>query len=125
MLNYTCTTKSSQRKKIPSVTQSSVTEISEIKIDESPAAKRMDWKKANPVDVSKDMRIVKVIGALRFSPNEWLQPSQISSYFSRLTLLQRKGCQKQQLSVINDEDLEAVLQSIEDEQIRNDLYNSV
>lgn len=80
----------------------------------------MDLKKANPVDVSRDMRIVKVIGALRFSPNEWLQPSQISSYFSRLTLLQRNGCLKHQLSVVDDED-----QSIEDEQIRNDVYNSV
>lgn len=78
------------------------------------------------------MRREKLNGQKRFSVEEWLQPSQILSYFSRLSLLSRKGKndgksvkEEQSISMINeDEDLDNVLQAIEASDLRNELYST-
>ncbi|CAC5361140.1 unnamed protein product [Mytilus coruscus] len=74
-------------------------------------------RKANPSDVSQLMKSLhKDNGEGLFSPNEWLQPSQINSYFARLSIVPRDQSNK---TDIIDEDLQCIVQAIEEEEIRN------
>lgn len=76
-------------------------------------------KKANPSDVAREIRSLRLEdGSHKFQPHEWLQPSQIASFFSRLSLQYRKGKQSKDkqavdFNVIDDEDLMAVLNELE------------
>ncbi|CAC5378064.1 unnamed protein product [Mytilus coruscus] len=80
-------------------------------------------RKANPSDVSQHMKSLrKDNGERLFSPNEWLQPSQISSYFARLSIMPRD--QSNNADII-DEDLQSIVQAIEEEEIRNLVTASV
>ncbi|CAC5400228.1 unnamed protein product [Mytilus coruscus] len=80
-------------------------------------------RKANPSDVSQHMKSLrKDNGEQLFSPNEWLQPSQISSYFARLSIMPRD--QSNNADII-DEDLQSIVQAIEEEEIRNLVTASV
>ncbi|CAC5383152.1 unnamed protein product [Mytilus coruscus] len=80
-------------------------------------------RKANPSDVSQHMKSLrKDNGERLFSPNKWLQPSQISSYFARLSIMPRD--QSNNADII-DEDLQSIVQAIEEEEIRNLVTASV
>lgn len=66
-------------------------------------------KKVSAHDVSRNMRVVRdEKGVKRFQPDQYLQPCQISSFFSRLSVLARTTKKE----VINDDDLESVLAMI-------------
>lgn len=61
-------------------------------------------------DVSRNMRVCRdENGQKMFSPEEYLQPSQISSFFSRMCVMARNS--KQQ--TIDDEDLAPALTLID------------
>ncbi|CAG2186092.1 unnamed protein product [Mytilus edulis] len=65
-------------------------------------------QKANAGNVAKNMRISRDnTGKKIFSPNEYLQPSQIISYFSRLALLLK--CPSKKDCEVSDEDLESAI----------------
>ncbi|CAG2192224.1 unnamed protein product [Mytilus edulis] len=65
-------------------------------------------QKANASNVAKNMRISRDnTGKKIFSPNEYLQPSQIISYFSRLALLLK--CPSKKDCEVSDEDLESAI----------------
>lgn len=82
-------------------------------------------QKANAKDVANSMKYIKDSdGNPLFSPNQWLQPSQVVSFFSRLSCLKRTDA-KSTASVIKkvepgvgDDDLDAVVAAIEAETIR-------
>ena len=48
-------------------------------------------EKESAANVAKEMRTVRKDGKPMFSPQEWLKPSPISSFFSRLALNKRRG----------------------------------
>ena len=77
-------------------------------------------KKSNPVDVAKTLKTARGSdGKKKFQPSEWLQPSQIASYFCRLSVLRRAHPMKsEQLCTVDDEDLLAILSSLEDADVR-------
>ncbi|CAC5381663.1 unnamed protein product [Mytilus coruscus] len=75
---------------------------------------------AEPIEQRLYLR--KDNGERLFSPNEWLQPSQISSYFARLSIMPRD--QSNNADII-DEDLQSIVQAIEEEEIRNLVTASV
>ncbi|XP_069107183.1 uncharacterized protein [Argopecten irradians] len=80
--------------------------------------------KSNPVDVAKHMKTARdADGNLLFTANERLRPSQITSFFSRLAVLSRHrgGKPLRSITVIDDSDLDAVLEAIDVNDIRNDL----
>ncbi|CAC5393144.1 unnamed protein product [Mytilus coruscus] len=65
-------------------------------------------QKANASNVAKNMRISRDnTGKKIFSPHEYLQPSQIVSYFSRLALLLK--CPSKKDCEVSDEDLESAI----------------
>lgn len=67
-------------------------------------------RKATPQDVSKNMRVCRNDdGGKMFRPDECLQPSQIASYFSRLSVLSHGPRQP----IVEDEDLDSVLNLID------------
>ena len=80
--------------------------------------------KSNPSDISKQMKTLRDSeGKLVFAPHERLRSSQIASFFSRLAVLS-KYCGERTLravSCIEDSDLEAVLQTLVEKEIRDDL----
>ena len=95
-------------------------------------------KKSSAIEVAAKMRLMKDDNEQRiFSPDECLQPSQVVSYFSRLSQ-NRSSSQKKQReelddqqtvdSVEDDEYLAGVLKEIEihelQENIRNELQDS-
>lgn len=75
-------------------------------------------KKFSAHDVSRNMRVVRdEKGVKIFQSDQYLQPSQISSFFSRLSVLARTTKKE----VINDDDLEFVQAMI----VVNEALNSV
>lgn len=77
-------------------------------------------RKSNPVDVAKTLKTVRGSdGKKKFQPSEWLQPSQIASYFCRLSVLRKSHTEKlESICNVDDEDLLAVLSSLEDADVR-------
>ena len=66
-------------------------------------------RKANPCDVSKNMRVcLSDEGDKMFRPDQCLQPSQITSYFSRLAVQSRVPSSNKRQKY-DDDDLESVL----------------
>jgi len=69
--------------------------------------------KASPADVVRNMRVCRdEYGRKMFSPEQYLLPSQVASFFSRLSLLSRNPMQQTQQKV-EDEDLESAIQMID------------
>ena len=85
-------------------------------------------KKANAATVAIEMRTLCEDGQRKFSPHEWLQPSQITSFFSRLALNSRQGKQKRKVTQDNenedDDDLQHVLNLLENEQVLDNIENA-
>jgi hypothetical protein len=74
-------------------------------------------RKAIPVEVSHRMRYLRNIdGQKLFHPDEWLQPSQINSYFGRLSLHAKASEIKGEIE--NDDHLREILQAIDEEEER-------
>ena len=69
--------------------------------------------KASPADVVRNMRVCRdEYGRKMFSPEQYLLPSQVASFFSRLSLLSRNPTHQTQQK-IEDEDLESTFQMID------------
>ncbi|CAG2245178.1 unnamed protein product [Mytilus edulis] len=67
-------------------------------------------RKANAADVARNMRVCRdEAGGKLFAPSQYLLPSQIASFFSRLSILSHNPRQQQ----TEDEDLESAIQMIE------------
>ncbi|XP_033762985.1 uncharacterized protein LOC117344356 [Pecten maximus] len=79
--------------------------------------------KSNAIDVSRKMKSIRDSnGHLLFKATERLQPSQIAAYFSRLTVLSRKrGQGKGENIEIDDTQLDAVLQALEEKELRDEI----
>jgi hypothetical protein len=58
-------------------------------------------------------------GEKLFHPDEWLQPSQINSYFGRLSLHAKASDVK--VDVENDDNLREILQAIDEEEERENI----
>ncbi|XP_061181194.1 uncharacterized protein LOC133189818 [Saccostrea echinata] len=81
-------------------------------------------RKAIPIEVAQRMRSLRDSnGEKFFSSEEWLQPSQINSYFGRLSLNGKASGFKEELE--NDEHLREILQSIEEEEERENIRNTL
>ena len=83
-------------------------------------------KKANPIEVAAQMRIMTDENGRVFSAQDCLKPSQIISYFSRLSALSKKDSGKKEdtsrtLVTEEDEYLHHVLQEIEMQEIKDSL----
>ncbi|XP_052097915.1 uncharacterized protein LOC127732770 [Mytilus californianus] len=80
-------------------------------------------KKENPAAVAMNMRNMSENGSRKFSPNEWLQPSQIASFFSRLAMNAGKTimCIDSCDLDAGDSDLLAVLNELENQEIHENL----
>ena len=83
--------------------------------------------KADPTQVSHEMKFVKdKNGNLLFSPEEWRTAQQISSFFSRLSAIQRqRQTERGQLGEPRDEIPEEDLEALESEIVFNDLRQEV
>lgn len=82
--------------------------------------------KTNSVDVSRKMKkATDENGILLFSSAEYLQPNQITSFFSRLTMLSKQGGNNAltNISSIDDPNLTAILEAINENEIRNELQD--
>ena len=80
--------------------------------------------KYNPSDISKQMKTLRDSeGKLVFATHEHLRSSQIASFFSRLAVLSKYRGERtlRAVSCIEDSDLEAVLQTLVEKEIRDDL----
>ena len=88
-------------------------------------------QKADPVQVSSEMKYAKDnSGYLLFKPEEWRTAQQISSFFSRLSALQRKkqitdGQAVDCMEDLPDEDADAWEVEMAHEQIRNTVLNEI
>ncbi|XP_062571575.1 uncharacterized protein LOC134233610 [Saccostrea cucullata] len=81
-------------------------------------------RKANPNEVAQQMRSLRHSnGEKFFTSEEWLQPSQINSYFGRLSLNGKASGFKEEQE--NDEQLREILQSIEEEEERENIRNTL
>ena len=81
-------------------------------------------KKANPIEVAAQMRTMTDENGRVFSAQDCLKPSQIISYFSRLSALSKKDSSKKEdrtLATEEDEYLNHVLQEIEMQEIKDSL----
>ena len=81
-------------------------------------------KKANPIEVAVQMRTMTDENGRVFSAKDCLKPSQIISYFSRLSALSKKDSSKKEdrtLATEEDEYLNHVLQEIEMQEIKDSL----
>ena len=83
--------------------------------------------KADPIQVSNEMKFVKdKNGNLLFGPEEWRTAQQISSFFSRLSAIQRqRQTERGQLEESRDEITEEDLEALESEIVFNDLRQAV
>ncbi|VDI83212.1 Hypothetical predicted protein [Mytilus galloprovincialis] len=64
-------------------------------------------------------------GRKMFQPEEYLLTSQVASYFSRLALLSRQNqLSRREQDNLNDEDLAAVLSSIEENEVRQNILQT-
>ncbi|XP_063419323.1 uncharacterized protein LOC134702179 [Mytilus trossulus] len=64
-------------------------------------------------------------GRKMFQPEEYLLTSQVASYFSRLALLSRQNqLSRKEQDNLNDEDLAAVLSSIEENEVRQNILQT-
>ena len=88
--------------------------------------------KADPVQVSREMKYVKDnSGQLLFKPDEWRTAQQINSFFSRLSALQKR--QKQltaegetdEIAEISEEDGDAWDSEMALERLRNAVFNDL
>ena len=80
-------------------------------------------QKACPKDVAETMKNKKHLnGKPVFSPCQWLQPSQVVSFFSRescLKSIKSAALIKKEETDLDEEDLSAVVAAIEADTIRN------
>ena len=83
--------------------------------------------KADPIQVSNEMKLVKdKNGKLLFSPEEWRTAQQISSFFSRLSAIQRqRQAERGQLEEPREEISEEDLEALEPQIVFNDLRQAV
>uniref|UniRef100_A0A8W8HL56 C2H2-type domain-containing protein n=1 Tax=Magallana gigas TaxID=29159 RepID=A0A8W8HL56_MAGGI len=81
-------------------------------------------RKVIPVEVSQRMKSLRnSTGEKFFNPNEWLQPSQINSFFSRLFLNAKARDIKDEPE--EDDHLREILQSIYEEEERDSIRNAM
>lgn len=81
-------------------------------------------RKAMPIEVSQRMRSLRnEDGEKIFSPDEWLQPSQVNSYFGRLSLNSKSSDIKDEPE--NDVHLREILQAIDEEEERENIKTAV
>lgn len=81
-------------------------------------------RKAIPVEVSQRMKSLRnSTGEKFFNPDEWLQPSQINSFFSRLSLNAKARDIKDEPE--EDDHLREILQSIYEEEERDSIRNAM
>ena len=75
--------------------------------------------KANPVNVSRNMRVCHDGDGLKmFTPKDYLQPSQITSYFSRLIVLSRA-----QATDVVEDDIDSTIAMINQAEALEELVN--
>lgn len=81
-------------------------------------------RKAIPVEVSQRMKSLRnSTGEKFFNPDEWLQPSQINSFFARLSLSAKARDIKDEPE--EDDHLREILQSIYEEEERDSIRNAM
>uniref|UniRef100_A0A8W8NIJ4 C2H2-type domain-containing protein n=1 Tax=Magallana gigas TaxID=29159 RepID=A0A8W8NIJ4_MAGGI len=81
-------------------------------------------RKAIPVEVSQRMKSLRnSTGEKFFNPDEWLQPSQINSFFSRLSLNAKAKDIKDEPE--EDDHLREILQSIYEEEERDSIRDAM
>ncbi|KAK3737607.1 hypothetical protein QZH41_001578 [Actinostola sp. cb2023] len=86
-------------------------------------------QKADPAQVSREMKCVRdSTGNLQFKPEEWRTPNQISSFFSRLSAMQRKEpseTEKDHEVEVTEEDLVALESHHTCEAMRHAVYEDI
>ena len=87
-------------------------------------------QKADPVQVAREMKCARdSSGKLQFKPEEWRTAQQISSFFSRMSALQRQRqpdeIESQEDEVTDEEDLEALESENCIQAIRQEVYRDI
>lgn len=87
-------------------------------------------QKADPVQVAREMKCARdSSGKLQFKPEEWRTAKQISSFFSRMSALQRQRqtgeIESQEDEEIAEEDLEALESEDCIQAIRQEVYRDI
>ena len=85
-------------------------------------------RKLNPSDVCQAMKLVRNDqGERLFSREECLSTSQINSYFSKLSLMDRKGGKSDERTIetIDEEHVQSIVAAIEEEELRNSIHANI
>lgn len=82
--------------------------------------------KADPSAVAKEMKLMKNdSGSLVFSPDEWRNAKQITSFFSRLSSLQKRNEPISEVDQLSEDDFIALQHEEQEQAIREEVMNEI